>query len=105
MSRVRFARPIAGQSFDRLPRVVRNYFNDRFDVLAQDPRTRTPTVNIHQLWGYQNVWALCRGKEWRAMYAMDGMEVVFIIFGPHETVYVDLHSLHPPDGRYLSSQA
>ncbi len=102
---VRFARPVAGRSFDRLPRPVQTFFNDRFDLLRSNPRTRTATVDIHQLWGYENVWVLAKGKAWRAVYAIDGMEVVFIIFGPHETVYLDLHHLHPPDGRYVSSFA
>lgn len=102
MYRVRFARPVAGQSFSRLPRPVQLYYNDRFELLAMSPRTRTPTLDLHQLWGYENVWALCRGKDWRAVYAIDGMDVVFIVFGPHDMAYLMLHQMHPPDGRYVS---
>jgi mRNA-degrading endonuclease RelE of RelBE toxin-antitoxin system len=102
MFRIRFAKPVAGRSFEHLPRDVQNFFNDRFDLLAKNPHARTGQLDIHQLWGYTNAWVLRMGREWRAVYAIDGNDVIFIIFGSRKTVYIDLHHLHPPEGNFLS---
>lgn len=102
MFRIRFAKPVAGKSFERLPREVQRFFNERFDLLARNPQARTAEVDVHQLWGYTNAWVLRKGREWRGIYAIDGDEIVFIIFGNRRTVYIDLHHLHPAKASFLS---
>ena len=92
--RVTFA-PTADLSFPRLPRWARERFNDGFDWLEADPRQGSGPIDIHQLYGYRNVWTW-RVPPFRAVYAIDGYEVVMIIFGHRDNVYQELHSLLPP---------
>jgi len=101
MYRLKFADPIAGRSFDRLPRRVQRRFNEAFELLAEHPRSPSPELDVHQLSGYQNVWTL-RIPPWRGVYALDGDEVVLIVFGHRASVYPLLHSLLPPAGRYVA---
>ena len=96
-----FAKPIAGVSFSKLPRRAQRAFDATFDRLSRDPRTPARGLDVHQLWGYQNVWTL-RIPPWRGVYAIDGSSVVMIIFGHRATVYAQLHALLPPEGRYIS---
>ncbi len=101
MFTLRFADPIAGQSFDRLPRRVQLRFNEAFELVLRNPRARSAYLDVHQLSGYQNVWTL-RIPPWRGIYAIDGDEVVFIVFGHRRNVYPLLHNLLPPEGRYIA---
>lgn len=101
MFTLEFADPIAGQSFERLPRRVQSRFNEAFEHLAQHPRSASPELDVHQLSGYQNVWTL-RMPPWRGIYAIDGNDVVLIVFGHRTSVYPLLHSLLPPEGRYFT---
>ncbi|MGH9440486.1 MAG: type II toxin-antitoxin system RelE family toxin [Terriglobia bacterium] len=98
---LRFADPVAGQSFDRLPRKAQIRFNQAFDRLARNPRSPTLDLDIHQLSGYQNVWTL-RIPPWRGLYAIDGNEVVFLVFGHRSNIYPLLHALPPPRGRFIA---
>jgi len=101
MFTVRFADPIAGLSFDRLPRRVQLRFNEAFDLLVQNPRSTTLELDVHQLWGYQNVWTV-RLPPWRGIFAIDGNEVVFIVFGHRKNIYPLLHSLVPPERQHVT---
>jgi mRNA-degrading endonuclease RelE of RelBE toxin-antitoxin system len=100
MFTLRFARPLAGRSFDLLPRRAQLRFNRAFGPLANHPRTASAELDVHQLAGYQNLWTL-RIPPWRGIYAIDGNDVVFIVFGHRNDVYPRLHSLLPPRGRYI----
>ena len=101
MFTLRFADPIAGQSFDRFPRRVQLRFNETFELAVRNPRSRSPDLDVHQLSGYQNVWTV-RIPPWRGIYALDGNEVVFIVFGHRSNIYPLLHNLLPPEGRYVT---
>ena len=101
MFTLRFADSIADQSFGRLPRRVQLRFNEAFDLLVQNPRALTLELDIHQLWGYPNVWTL-RLPPWRGIYAIDGTEVVFIVFGHRDNIYPLLHSILPPERRHVT---
>jgi mRNA-degrading endonuclease RelE of RelBE toxin-antitoxin system len=101
MFTLRFADPIAGLSFDRLPRRVQLRFNEAFNLLLRNPRSTGLKFDVHQLWGYQNVWTV-RLPPWRGVYAIDGNEVVFIVFGHRNNVYPLLHSLIPPERQHVS---
>jgi len=92
--RLTFA-PTADASFPRLPRSIQERFDSEFDTLAQEPRGGRPELDVHQLYGYKNVWTL-RVPPYRGVYAIDGSEVVMVIFGHRDTVYQDLHRLLPP---------
>jgi mRNA-degrading endonuclease RelE of RelBE toxin-antitoxin system len=92
--RLTFA-PTADPSFSRLPRWARGRFDRAFDPLQREPRHSGSELDIHQLYGYKNVWTL-RIPPYRGVYAIDGDEVVMIIFGHRDTVYQDLHRLLPP---------
>jgi mRNA-degrading endonuclease RelE of RelBE toxin-antitoxin system len=92
--RLAFA-PTADRTFGLLPRAVQRQFDLAFDYLQQEPRTRGPDVDVHQLYGYQNVWTL-RIPPFRGIYAIEGREVVFVVFGHRATVYATLHRLIPP---------
>jgi mRNA-degrading endonuclease RelE of RelBE toxin-antitoxin system len=100
MFTLRFADSIAGRSFDRLPRRIQLQFNEAFELIADQPRSRSPSLDLHQLSGYRNVWTL-RIPPWRGIYAIDGSQVVFLIFGHRNNVYVLLHNLLPPEGHYV----
>jgi mRNA-degrading endonuclease RelE of RelBE toxin-antitoxin system len=104
MFTVRFAKPIASQSFARLPRKIRFQFNAAFEGLSLQPRGRTAVFDVRQLRGYQNVWTL-RISQSRGVYAIDGNEVVLIVFGPRHSVYASLHALLPPEGQYVGGGA
>lgn len=100
-----FAKPTAGVSFDLLPRRVQIEFNRAFELIIRHPMAPSSDLDIHPLSGYQNAWTLRyieRGGGWRGVYAIDGSEIVFIIFGHRRSVYARLHSLLPPEGRYLT---
>ena len=101
MYTLQFADPVADQSFDRLPRKVQLRFHEAFDLLARHPQSPSSELDIHQLSGYQNVWTL-RIPPWRGICAIDGDEVVLIIFGHRKDIYPLLHSLLPPEGRYFA---
>lgn len=101
---ITFAKPVAGTSFSKLPRRVQRAFDASFDELAKDPRTPSRGLDVHQLWGYQNVWTL-RIPPWRGIYAIDGTSVVMIIFGHRGTVYAQLHRLLPPEGAYVADRS
>lgn len=101
---LRFAHPVAGQSFDRLPRKAQVRFNEAFELLARHPRSPSPELDIHQLSRYLNVWTL-RIPPWRGVYAIDGDEVVFIVFGHRNTIYPLLHALLPPEGRHIAPRS
>jgi mRNA-degrading endonuclease RelE of RelBE toxin-antitoxin system len=94
--------PTADQSFPRLPPPVRERFNRAFDTLEQDPRRGSAALDIHQLYGYKNVWTL-RIPPYRGVYAIDGNDVVMVIFGHRDTVYQDLHRLLPPRRRMVTA--
>lgn len=98
---VSIANPTAGATFAHLPRKAQLEFNRAFDRLALHPRSPGPEWNIHQLSGYQNLWTL-RIPPWRGIYALDGEAVVMIVFGRREIIYPTLHSLLPPEGRYVA---
>jgi mRNA-degrading endonuclease RelE of RelBE toxin-antitoxin system len=92
--RLTFA-PTAGPSFAVLPRRVQRQFDQAFGLLQQQPRTPGTELDVHQLYGYQNVWTL-RIPPYRGIYAIDGGEVVLVVFGHRDTVYSALHRLLPP---------
>jgi len=101
MFTLRFADPIAGQSFNRLPRRIQLRFNEAFDQLVRNPRSTSLELDVHQLSGYQNVWTV-RLPPWRGVYAIDGSEVVFIVFGNRRNIYPLLHSLIPPERQHVT---
>ncbi|MGP8072604.1 MAG: type II toxin-antitoxin system RelE family toxin [Thermoplasmata archaeon] len=87
--------PPADQSFSSLPRRVQRQFDRAFDILEKDPRQGSRELDAHQLYGYQNVWTL-RIHVYRGIYAIDGGDVVMVVFGHRDTVYSTLHHLIPP---------
>lgn len=104
MYRVVFAKPVAGQSFDNLPPKAQRLFDMAFEPLAAHPQSRGTDIDVHQLWGYQNVWTL-RIPPWRCIYAIDGDVVVIIAFGHRDDVYARLHSLLPPQKQFVTRSA
>jgi len=93
--------PTADQSFSLLPRRVQLQFNLGLRALEQDPRQGTADLDDHQLYGYQNVWTL-RIQSFRGIYAIDGADVVMVIFGHRDTVYSSLHNHIPPRRQAIS---
>lgn len=93
--------PTADQSFPTLPRSAQTRFDRLFDILEQNPHGGIPGLDVHQLYGYRNVWTL-RVTPYRGIYAIDGSEVVMIVFGHRDTVYSDLHHLTPPRGQIVT---
>ncbi len=94
--------PTADASFERLPRWAKKRFNSAFDLLEQSTRGALPDLDVHQLYGYRNVWTL-RVPPYRGVYAIDGPELVMVVFGHRDTVYQDLHRLLPPRRQVVSS--
>jgi mRNA-degrading endonuclease RelE of RelBE toxin-antitoxin system len=93
--------PTADQSFGTLPARIQREFDRAFEPLTEDPTGSRAGLDAHQLYGYRNVWTL-RIRLFRGVYVVDGHELVWIVFGPRETVYAQLHALLPPDRRYVS---
>jgi len=85
----------ADQSFAPLPRGIQRQFDLAFDHLRQEPRLGGSELDVHQLYGYRNVWTL-RIPPYRGIYVIEGREIVFVVFGHRATVYATLHSLVPP---------
>jgi mRNA-degrading endonuclease RelE of RelBE toxin-antitoxin system len=102
MFRITFG-PRAVQSWPDLPRQAQLRFNRCFDLLQTNPRERRPGLDLHQLHGYQNVWTLVLAP-YRGIYAIDGNEVIVIIFGDRDDIYPKLHALLPPEKGYLASE-
>jgi hypothetical protein len=75
-----------------------------FEPLAEHPQVRGTDIDVHQFWGYQNVWTL-RIPPWRCIYAMDGDEVVIIAFGHSDDVCARLHNLLPPEKQIVTRSA
>ena len=96
-----FAKPVARESFRKLPRDAQLRFNEAFEAVARRPSSSGPDLDVHRLQGYQNVWTL-RIPPWRGIYATDGTEVVLIVFGHRRDVYARLHGLLPPEGRSVT---
>ncbi len=94
--------PTADASFPNLPRWAQERFDGAFDLLERDPRRGQPDLDIHQLYGYKNVWTL-RITPYRGVYAIDGNEVVMVIFAHRDSVYQDLHRLLPPRRQEVSA--
>lgn len=97
--------PRAVQSWPLLPRRVQLRFDRAFDDLQRNPRAPTPDADIHALEGYSNAWTLRyveKGGGWRGIYAIDGQEVVFIVFGHRKSVYPQLHAFLPPEGDFIT---
>ncbi|MGI0128873.1 MAG: type II toxin-antitoxin system RelE family toxin [Thermoplasmata archaeon] len=101
MFKLSFAKPVGGASFAELPRGAQLRFNEAFELLEERPRTPGPGLDIHQLSGYQNLWTLSI-PPWRGIYALDGDQVVMIVFGHRENIYPKLHGLLAPEGRYVA---
>ncbi len=96
--------PTADRSFAALPRRVQLEFNRAFDGLERDPRRGSGDLDIHQLYGYQNVWTL-RIPPFRAIFAIEGAEVVMVVFGRRDSVYSILHHLLPPRRQAVSKDS
>ncbi len=103
MFRVTFAPP-AARSWAALSRSVQRAFNEAFSRLEQDPRRVAADLDVHQLYGYQNVWTL-RIPPYRGIYVIEGNEVVMIVFGHREVVYSLLHGMIPPGRRSVSKSS
>ncbi len=101
--RLTFA-PTADKSFALLPRRVQEQFDQAFDLLERDPRRASTDPDVHQLYGYRNIWTL-RVPPFRAIYAIDGRDVVLVVFGHRDTIYSTLHSLIPPRRQTVSKSA
>jgi mRNA-degrading endonuclease RelE of RelBE toxin-antitoxin system len=99
--RLQFA-PTADASFANLPRWAQVRFNAAFVPLEQEPHGRQSGLDVHQLYGYKNVWTL-RIPPYRGIYAIDGNEVVMVIFGHRDMVYQELHALLPPRRQVVST--
>ncbi len=96
--------PTALRSWKSLPRPVQVRFNEVFDLLEHDPRRATADLDVHQLYGYQNVWTV-RIPAYRGIYAIEGAEVVMVIFGHRDSIYSRLHRLIPPSRQHVSRMA
>ena len=96
--------PTADRSFRDLPRRIQLRFDRAFDALERDPRRGNGCLNIHQLYGYLKVWTL-RIPLFRGMYAIEGAEVVMVVFGLRNSVYSLLHHLVPPCRKTASKAA
>lgn len=94
--------PTADQSFASLPHPAQRLFDRAFDLLEREPRRASVDLDVHQLYGYRNVWTL-RIPPYRGIYAIDGSEVVMVIFGHRDTVYSSLHRLIPPRRQSIST--
>ena len=101
--RVTFA-PTAVQSWTSLPRWAQRRFDGCFHLLEQNPRRAAADLDIHQLFGYQNVWTL-RIPPYRGIYAIEAAEVVMIVFGHRDSIYPRLHRLIPPNRSHVSKTA
>jgi mRNA-degrading endonuclease RelE of RelBE toxin-antitoxin system len=96
--------PTADRSFSALPHRIQLQFDRAFDALAHDPRRGDGRLDIHQLYGYQNVWTL-RIPPFRAIYVIEGADVVIVVFGHRDNVYSLLHHLIPPRRQTVSTEA
>ncbi len=94
--------PTADASFGRLPRWARDRFDRGFESLEAEPRQVAGDLDVHQLHGYQNVWTWTV-PPYRAVYVIDGDEIVLIVFGHRNVVYQDLHGLLPPRRQQVSA--
>src|SRR5690349_8718 len=100
--RLSFA-PTADRSFRSLPFWAKREFNRSFQLLAVDPSGARSKLDVHQLHGFRNVWTL-RIPPFRGVYALDGREIVWIVFGARESVYAQLHALLPPDRQHVAKE-
>jgi mRNA-degrading endonuclease RelE of RelBE toxin-antitoxin system len=87
--------PTADQSFSLLPRWVQNRFNHTIELLERAPRRASADLDLHQLYGYANVWTL-RIPPYRGIDVIDRAEVEMVAFGHRDVVYSTLHRLIPP---------
>lgn len=94
--------PTADASFARLPRWAQERFNEIFDSLEHGPHRLLPEVDTHQLYGYRNVWTI-RVPPYRGIYAIDGSDIVMVVFGHRDSVYQTLHRLIPPRRQAVSA--
>lgn len=101
--RLAFA-PTADRTFWSLPRRVQRRFDLAFALLERDPQGSGSTLDTHQLYGYRNVWTL-RIELYRGIYAVDGGEVVMVVFGRRDTIYTVFHNLFPPERQSLTKSA
>jgi mRNA-degrading endonuclease RelE of RelBE toxin-antitoxin system len=95
--------PTADRSFAALPRQIQFRFDRAFAGLEGDPRQGAGRLDVHPLYGYQSVWTL-RIPPFRGIYAIDGSDIVIVVFGHRDTVYSLLHHLIPP-GRQTVTKA
>jgi hypothetical protein len=95
--------PTGDRSFRTLPRWAKVEFNRSFDLLTEDPTGVRSGLDAHQLFGYRNVWTL-RIPPYRGVYAVDGQELVWVVFGPRESVYAQLHAMLPPVRQHVSKE-
>lgn len=96
--------PTADNSFGFLQRRVQERFNQAFELLGRDPRRPGADLDVHQLYGYRNVGTL-RIPPFRGIYAIDGSDVVMVVFGHRDIIYSVLHSLIPPRRQSVSKSA
>ncbi len=96
--------PSSVRSWKSLPRPVQLSFNEVFDLIENDPRRATADLDVHQIYGYQNVWTV-RIPPYRGIYAIEGTEVVMVIFGHRDSIYSRLHRLIPPRRQHVSRTA
>jgi mRNA-degrading endonuclease RelE of RelBE toxin-antitoxin system len=101
--RVTFA-PTAVHSGASLPNWAQTRFDGCFTMLEKNPRRAASGLDVHQLFGYQNVWTL-RIPPYRGIYAIEADEVVMIVFGHRDSVYPRLHQLIPLDRGRASKTA
>jgi hypothetical protein len=86
-----------------LPRWAKREFNRSFELLGEDQTGASTDLDAHQLYGYRNVWTL-RIPPFRGIYAVDGEELVWIVFGHRDTVYARLHAMLPADRQHVSKE-
>jgi mRNA interferase RelE/StbE len=76
----------AERAFRKLPQEVQRRFSRAFDLLRQDPRRRRPGCDVRLLSGAANAWRL-RVGDYRGIYAIEGLKVIFTRFGHRANVY------------------
>jgi len=76
----------AERTFRKLPDEVQRRFSRALKLLRQDPRRRRPGCDVRLLSGAANAWGL-RVGDYRGIYAIETLNIVFTRFGHRGNVY------------------
>lgn len=76
--------PAAAKELGKLPRADRKRVRDALEHVAADPAIRLPFVT--EMAGQPGLWRLRKG-DWRAIYRIEGNDVVVLIVAHRREAY------------------